>query len=115
MTFFLSQVVDYNHPSVEVREGVLTGVFEVGSRQVLCHDAVVDMQEYLEEQCFRHWGEDMLMVDIPIPNAVLFYDNGAVRFGPRDNFELPAGVAPLISPAVSVRFYNDNCSTTVEP
>lgn len=103
MGFYLQQHIDFIHPSVEVLNGALTGVFEVGCLLPFHDDALDALEAYIGLRCYEDWGEDFQLVDISIPDAVL--SGGRVYH----KTELESGVGTtLINPTVSIHFHSDH-------
>lgn len=106
LSFYLQSHIDRILPSVEVLDGVLTGVFEVACRTPYDYDALNAITGYLEKRCFYDWGDELQQLDIPITDVTLSYDRSNIT-------ESGKGIA-LKNPTVSIHFHSDRINLTRE-
>jgi len=69
---FVRAHVKYAHPTVELIDGSLRLVLEVGSDCRLPENIVNAIADNMDEQCKNGWGQELADVDTPLRDIVLY-------------------------------------------
>lgn len=99
--------VQYAHPRVEVADGSLRLVIEIGSDCRLPENIIDAIIDNMEHQCKTGWGQEIENVDIFLRDVVLYEPDSSI--GLRSEMELlhpDYHFHALINPSLSIYVYN---------
>jgi len=110
MDYYLRQHIDTIDPEIKVVDGSLRCVMSVYTWDTLAVEAVNPLCDALKALCEGEWGQEIELLEVPIPGAGLVRNNRGLTLHPCEALQpdCDVDVQPIVNPHIIVRLRCDH-------